>query len=39
MQFGRISDGVFAMDFTYPFTPFQAFAIVLSTFDHKLAVE
>ncbi|RUS19378.1 tubby C-terminal-like domain-containing protein [Endogone sp. FLAS-F59071] len=39
MQFGRIEDDVFNMDFQYPMCPLQAFAIALSSFDAKLACE
>lgn len=39
MQFGRISDDEFTMDFRYPLCALQAFAIALSSFDNKLACE
>uniref|UniRef100_A0A1I8FWT6 Tubby-like protein n=1 Tax=Macrostomum lignano TaxID=282301 RepID=A0A1I8FWT6_9PLAT len=39
MQFGRISDDLFTMDFAYPLCPLQAFGIALSSFDSKLACE
>ncbi|RUS21594.1 tubby C-terminal-like domain-containing protein [Jimgerdemannia flammicorona] len=39
MQFGRIDDDLFTMDFQYPMCPLQAFAIALSSFDAKLACE
>lgn len=39
MQFGRIDDDEFTMDFRYPMSAVQAFAIALSSFDGKLAVE
>ncbi|XP_065199555.1 protein king tubby-like isoform X1 [Planococcus citri] len=39
MQFGRISEDVFTMDYRYPLCALQAFAIALSSFDHKLACE
>ncbi|KAL1918023.1 uncharacterized protein VTP21DRAFT_3289 [Calcarisporiella thermophila] len=39
MQFGRIDDDLFNMDFQYPLSPLQAFAIALSSFDGKLACE
>ena len=29
----------FTMDFRYPLTPFQAFAITLSSFDSKIACD
>uniref|UniRef100_A0A1I8FQP9 Tub domain-containing protein n=1 Tax=Macrostomum lignano TaxID=282301 RepID=A0A1I8FQP9_9PLAT len=37
MQFGRISDDLFTMDFAYPLCALQAFGIALSSFDGKLA--
>ena len=39
MQFGRVSDEVFTMDYRYPLCALQAFAITLSSFDSKLACE
>ncbi|PAA50614.1 hypothetical protein BOX15_Mlig032228g1, partial [Macrostomum lignano] len=39
MQFGRISDDLFTMDFAYPLCALQAFGIALSSFDGKLACE
>ncbi|XP_028029763.1 protein king tubby [Bombyx mandarina] len=39
MQFGRISEDVFTMDFRYPLCALQAFGIALSSFDSKLACE
>ncbi|XP_040278152.1 tubby-related protein 1 [Bufo bufo] len=39
MQFGRIADDAFTMDFKYPMCAVQAFAIALSSFDGKLACE
>lgn len=39
MQFGRVSDDVFTMDYNYPLCALQAFAITLSSFDHKIACE
>ncbi|CAH8641736.1 unnamed protein product [Schistosoma margrebowiei] len=39
MQFGRISEDVFTMDYTYPMCALQAFGIALSSFDSKLACE
>ena len=39
MQFGRVSDEVFTMDFSYPLCALQAFGIALSSFDSKLACE
>ncbi|GAU97585.1 hypothetical protein RvY_08858-2 [Ramazzottius varieornatus] len=39
MQFGRVAEDAFTMDFTYPMCAFQAFSIALSSFDGKLACE
>ena len=39
MQFGRISDDVFTMDYSFPMCALQAFGIALSSFDSKLACE
>ncbi|OLP75701.1 Tubby-related protein 1 [Symbiodinium microadriaticum] len=39
LQFGRVGKDVFNMDFKFPFSPFQAFAICLSSFDYKLCCE
>uniref|UniRef100_H2ZV03 Tubby-like protein n=1 Tax=Latimeria chalumnae TaxID=7897 RepID=H2ZV03_LATCH len=39
MQFGRVADDVFTMDYKYPLCTLQAFAITLSSFDSKLACE
>lgn len=39
MQFGRISEDIFTMDYRYPMCALQAFAIALSSFDGKLACE
>lgn len=39
MQFGRVAEDVFTMDFSYPLCALQAFAICLSSFDSKLACE
>ncbi|XP_077313650.1 tubby protein homolog [Lithobates pipiens] len=39
MQFGRVAEDVFTMDFRYPLCALQAFAICLSSFDSKLACE
>lgn len=39
VQFGRISDDVFTLDYQYPVCAVQAFAIALSSFDSKLACE
>ena len=38
-QFGRIAEDVFTMDYRYPMCALQAFGIVLSSFDSKLACE
>lgn len=39
MQFGRVAEDVFTMDYRYPLCAVQAFAIALSSFDGKLACE
>ncbi|PAV81086.1 hypothetical protein WR25_24864 [Diploscapter pachys] len=39
MQFGRVSDEHFTMDFRYPLTPVQAFGIAMTSFHGKLACE
>lgn len=39
MQFGRIAEDVFTMDYRYPMCALQAFGIALSSFDSKLACE
>jgi len=36
MQFGRVDQEVFALDVSFPFSPLQAFATALSTFDLRL---
>lgn len=37
--FGRVGKDEFTMDFQWPISPFQAFAIALSSFDSKIACE
>lgn len=39
LQFGKVGKDVFTMDFQYPISAFQAFAICLSSFDTKIACE
>uniref|UniRef100_A0A3B4GQT5 Tubby-like protein n=1 Tax=Pundamilia nyererei TaxID=303518 RepID=A0A3B4GQT5_9CICH len=39
MQFGRVAEDVFTLDYNYPMCALQAFAIGLSSFDSKLACE
>ncbi|KAK6733994.1 hypothetical protein RB195_017642 [Necator americanus] len=39
MQFGRISDECFSMDFRYPLSALQAFGIAMTSFHGKLACE
>lgn len=39
LQFGRVDDNTFTMDFQYPMSAIQAFAICLSSFDNKLVCE
>ncbi|CAM8917880.1 unnamed protein product [Rhodiola kirilowii] len=39
LQFGKLGKDVFTMDYRYPLSAFQAFAICLSSFDTKPACE
>eukprot|EP00249_Psilotum_nudum_P021214 c28021_g2_i1 orf=404-1693(-) len=39
LQFGKVGKDTFTMDYRYPLSAFQAFAICLSSFDTKLACE
>jgi tubby-related protein 1 len=39
MQFGRVSGDTFNMDFEWPLSLYQAYAICLSSFDYKIACE
>jgi tubby-related protein 1 len=39
LQFGRVGKDEFTMDFQWPMSPFQAFAITLSSFDSKIACD
>ncbi|KAI6688835.1 hypothetical protein NL676_025663 [Syzygium grande] len=39
LQFGKIGKDIFTMDYRYPLSAFQAFAISLSSFGTKLACE
>ncbi|CAM9186240.1 unnamed protein product [Heterosigma akashiwo] len=39
LQFGRVAKDKFTMDFQWPLSPFQAFAITLSSFDSKIACD
>ncbi|KAL0101511.1 hypothetical protein PUN28_018971 [Cardiocondyla obscurior] len=39
MQFGRVAEDTFTMDYRFPLCTVQAFAIALSSFDSKLACE
>ena len=39
LQFGKIGKDIFTMDYRYPLSAFQAFAICLTSFDTKLACE
>lgn len=39
IQFGKVGKDVFTMDYMYPISAFQAFAICLSSFDTKIACE
>ena len=39
LQFGKVGKDVFTMDYQYPISAFQAYAICLSSFDTKIACE
>lgn len=39
LQFGKVDDDIFTMDYRQPLSAFQAFAISLSSFGTKLACE
>lgn len=39
IQFGKVGKDAFTMDYQYPISAFQAFAICLSSFDTKIACE
>ena len=39
LQFGRVGKDEFTMDMQWPITPFQAFAVTLSSFDSKIACD
>ncbi|CAK9134701.1 unnamed protein product [Ilex paraguariensis] len=39
LQFGKVGKDLFTMDYRYPLSAFQSFAICLSSFDTKLACE
>ncbi|XP_057964179.1 tubby-like F-box protein 3 [Malania oleifera] len=39
LQFGKVGKDVFTMDYQYPISAFQAFAVCLSSFDTKIACE
>ncbi|KAK1318140.1 Tubby-like F-box protein 3 [Acorus calamus] len=39
LQFGKVEKDLFTMDYRYPISAFQAFAICLSSFDTKIACE
>lgn len=39
VQFGRVGKEEFNMDLKWPMSPFQAFAITLSSFDSKIACD
>ncbi|XP_047976007.1 tubby-like F-box protein 6 isoform X1 [Salvia hispanica] len=39
LQFGKVGKDVFTMDYRYPLSAFQAFAVCLSSFDTKIACE
>lgn len=39
MQFGKVDNDIFTVDYNYPLNALQAFAIALSSFDSKLGCE
>ncbi|CAD8076104.1 unnamed protein product [Paramecium sonneborni] len=39
LQFGRVGEDLFNLDFQYPISPLQAFQIALTSFDYKIACE
>ena len=39
LQFGRVGDSHFNIDFSWPLSPIQAFAVALTSFDNKFACE
>jgi tubby and related proteins len=39
LQFGKVSRDEYTMDMQWPITPFQAFAVTLSSFDLKIACD
>lgn len=39
IQFGRVGKDEFTMDMQWPISPFQAFAVTLSSFDSKIACD
>lgn len=39
MQFGRVAEDSFTLDYSYPLCALQAFSVALSSFDSKLACE
>ncbi|XP_053319325.1 tubby-related protein 3 [Spea bombifrons] len=39
MQFGRVAEDIFTLDYSYPLCALQAFSVALSSFDSKIACE
>lgn len=39
LQFGKVQDGFYHMDYSWPLTAVQAMGICLSSLDHKLACD
>ena len=39
VQFGRVGKDEFTMDLQWPISPYQAFAVTLSSFDSKIACD
>jgi tubby-related protein 1 len=39
LQFGRTGENSYILDFKFPFSPFQALSVALSSVDNKIACE
>jgi tubby and related proteins len=39
LQFGRTGENSYILDFKFPFSPFQAMSVALSSVDNKIACE
>jgi hypothetical protein len=38
MMFGKTDEGLYALDYCYPLSAFQAFCLALTSFDRKLCM-